>query len=418
MHTIKTANSPFFLHKIESIRTRARLLTELRRAIGLKPAQDIRTEQWEVLENQLATISNKIRRQLQVYTDKYLSEQHEARLRPVLLNRLGELEQELTQAYAFYDTFMDILTQRLSDTIGPLLRGCDALAADGLHRGFLAEVTTMPLVFCERGFGASTLREGVSLLHQAPNPIPFIAIPYARLMEKYNLISIYHEVGHQAMAKLNLVNTFQEVYADAATKAGAAPILRTMFANWSKELLPDFWAFAHTGMAHTSSIRDVLLLPNSLMFQMTAQQQHPPAYLRFLASVEWCRCLWGKGDWDDWAAEWEAHYLMTDLDALSRQAICAARQLLPTIARATIQTKFRKFGGKPLSSLFDFGALEPARLKSLANPAAVTAPGFSTFPLGVQLAAFRLLRESRAMRLPELDARMTQWIIRLPDFIS
>ena len=141
--TDKSPISATFLLKIESLRTRARLLTRLRKMVGLKPHQDIAAVQWEVLNTQLATVSNKIRQQLRIYTDHYLSEQYNPEMQQKLINHLGELEMELTTAYTFYDTFMDILTQRLSDDIGPLLRGCDAIAADALQRSFLADTTIL-----------------------------------------------------------------------------------------------------------------------------------------------------------------------------------------------------------------------------------------------------------------------------------
>ncbi len=311
----------FFLLKIESLRTRARMLPKLRETLALPADRDIRPEQWEVLSNQLATVANRLLHQLRVYTDQHLSDRNEPRMRQALIQRLGELELELSQAYNFYDTYMDVLTQRLSDPIGSLLRGCDAIAADGLRRGFLAEITVPPVVYCERGFGASTLREGVDLQRNVPNPIPFIAIPYARIAEKYNLISIYHEVGHQTLVKLNLLPVLQRVFHESASQAGASTLLSSLFANWSKELGPDFWAFCLTGMAQTCSIRDVLVLPGSAMFQISPFQQHPPAYLRFLMSVEWCKHLWGKGDWDQWEAEWTDLYPTRGLDSTTREAI-------------------------------------------------------------------------------------------------
>lgn len=399
--------------KIESLGTRAKLLTQLRHTLNLKAHQDIRPEQWEALEGQLAAVSNRIRQQLRSYTDRYLSEHRDVRSRAALLNHLGELEVKITQAYTFYDTFMDILSQRLSDHIGPLLRGCDAIAADGLKKGFLADITVPPLVYCDRGFGASTLREGVSLAQQPPNPIPFIGIPYSRMDEKYNLISIYHEVGHQALVKLNLVPTMQRVFADAMAKAGAAPLMQSLFANWSKELAPDFWAFAHTGMAQTASIRDVLILPRDMMFQISPYHPHPPAYLRFLASVSWCRHLWGRGDWDEWEAEWTDIFSLRNMDKLTGETILAARRLLPVAAKAIIGAKFRKLGGKPLLSLFDMKPLEPDKLKALATRGAVASPEFHQQPTGVQLAALRLLRESRTMSLKELNSLMSRWLVGL-----
>lgn len=405
----------FFLLKIESLRTRARLLPRLRQTLGLPPERDIRPEQWEVLENQLATVANRILHQLRVYTDQHLADRSNPRERLALIQRLGELELELSQAYNFYDVFMDVLTQRLSEPIGSLLRGCDAIAEDGLRRGFLADITVTPLVVCDGKFGASILREGVNIQRNVPNPIPFIAIPYARIAEKYNLISIYHEVGHQALVKLNLVSLMQNVYAKAAENAGAGHLLQNLFANWSKELGPDFWAFCLTGMAQTASIRDVLVLPAPMMFQFSAAQPHPPAYLRFLTSVEWCRALWGKGDWDQWEAEWLDLYPVDTLDTTTREVIQAARKILPAIARATLNTRFRKLDNKPISSLFALNELEPAKLKKLAVLDNMSSPSFRQLPTGVQLAAFRLLREKRAQKQTEIDQHMSQWLRNLPN---
>ena len=408
--TSKTPISATFLLKIASLRTRARRLTGLRKMVGLKPHQDIAAVQWDVLESQLAAVSNKIRGQLRIYTDHYLSEQHQIETRQVLINRLGELEMELTSAYTFYDTFMDMLTQRLSDDIGPLLRGCDRIAADALQRSFLAETTVPPLVYCDRGFGASTLREGVHLSKNIPNPIPFIAIPYSRMMEKYNLISINHEVGHQALIKLNMVTLWQQVFKEALNKALAPPIIQDLYANWSKEIVPDFWAFCLSGMAQTCSIRDVLVLPTPMMFSISTLQPHPPSYIRFLVSVECCRQMWGQGDWDDWEIEWLTLYPMIDLDDATRQIIMDAKQYIPVVARALLRTKFKKLAGKPLTSLFDMAVLNPKTLKKLAYTEGPLSAEFKALSIGAQLGVFRLMREKRTIKQTDIDRLMTNWL--------
>lgn len=408
--TMARTVSSSILQKIESLRTRARLLTHLRQTLSLKPHQDISPEQWEVLETQLATVSNKIRQQLRIYTDHYFSERYDAKMQQVLMNRLGELEMELTTAYGFYDTFMDILTQRLSDEIGTLLRGCDVIAAFGLQRGSLEDITVPPIVYCDRGFGASTLREGVNISPHTPNPIPFIAIPYSRLAEKYNLVSISHEVGHQALAKLNMVEIWQKVFHDVLKKNEASPMICSLYANWSKEILPDFWAFCLSGMAQTCSLRDVLVMPSAMMFSISPAQPHPPSYIRFLVSVEWCRQLWGKGDWDEWEKEWITIYPLSILDETTRQIIEEAKRFIPFIGKAMLQTTFKKLNNKPLTSLFDLSILEPNSMKKYATTEGVLSKAFKELPLGVQLGIFRLLREKRQVKQADIDKLMTAWL--------
>ncbi len=404
------ASKDTIIQKIESLRFRAKLLTGLRKMLDLKRHQDISVEQWEVLETQLATVSNKIRQHLRIYADRYLSERNDPKVRQMLINRLGEVEIELTNAYTFFDTFMDVLTQRLSDDIGPLLRGCDAIAADALRRGFLADITVPPLVYCDRGFGASTLREGVNIQRNVPNPIPFIAIPYSRMNEKYNLISINHEAGHQALVKLNMVVLWQTVVKESLAKAGAPTLIQDLYANWSRELIPDFWAFCLSGMGQTASLRDVLMLPTSMMFSISTGQPHPPSYLRFLISVEWCRQLWGKGDWEVWAEEWQSFYPFDDIDEPTRTLIEEAQKYIPTVGKVILTTKFKKLNNKPLTSLFDLPKLEPNSMKKWANTEGVLSSEFKQLPIGVQLGIFRLMREKRENKQADIDRLMDVWL--------
>jgi len=397
----------FLLSKIEALKARTELLTGLNKVVSTKDFPNIKPAQWYAINNQLNTVANKISHQLDTYTDKYLIKAGDERGKSKLINALGEIELELSQAYSFYDTYMDILTQRLSPVLGPLLRGCDAIAADGLKHEYLTSVTKDPIVYCDRGFGASILREGVTLA-KTVNPIAFIAIPYSRLAEKYNLISIYHEVGHQALNKLNLVEPFQQVFSLCAKNAGANQFLQNMFANWSKEIIPDFWAFGFTGMGQTSSMRDVLLVPQTMALGISPYQQHPPPYLRFLISVEWCRFLWGRGDWDDWAEEWESFYPVENADKVTREIILQAKKILPNVARATITTRFRKLNNKNISSLFNMDSITPFNLKKCTSK-----ERFLNQSIGVQLSAFRLMRDKKNMQIAKLNAIINSWLINL-----
>ena len=398
------------LMKVESIQARARLLMGLRNMVGLKPDQDISPFQWEVLESQLTAVSNTVRERLRAITDRFLSEQHDPRMRQKFIDHLGEMELELTSAYLFYDTYMDILTQRLSDNLGPLLKGCDAIAANALQRSFLAETTVAPLVYCDRGFGASTLREGVLLSKSILNPISFIAIPYSRINEKYNLISINHEVGHQTLIKLNMVGLWQQVFKEALKRANASPIIQDLYANWSKEIVPDFWAFCLSGMAQTCSIRDILVLPTRMMFSISGLQPHPPSYLRFLVSVECCRHLWGKGDWDEWEDDWVELYPMDNLDSMTRQLIITAKSFIPVVVKAMFQTRFKKLNNKALTDLFALEEVSPQTLDKFSTLEGVLSESFKSLSIGAQLAVFRLLREKRKVKLVHIDSMMDIWL--------
>lgn len=392
---------------------RAKALSNLREEVALPPERDLKKEQWEALQGQLVSVSNSHLQRLRTYTDKFLADRNDPAVRRHLVEFLGRLELEITRSFNFYDTYMDLLTQRLSKPIGELLRGCDVIAFDGIRRGFLADITVPPIVYCERGFGASTLRENINILPNVPNPLQFIAIPYSRLVEKYNLISIYHEVGHQALVKLNFVQLFEKVFDEQLAKAGASDLLRSLFVNWSKELSPDFWAFCLTGMAQTCSLRDILFLPQKHITCINTSQTHPPAYLRFLVSVYWCRHLWGKGDWDMWEQEWKEQFPVDNLDKITRGVILSIERFLPLIAKIYCDTKYKKLDNKPLTSLFSPEKLTPGRLKKMADENAVSTPNFRLEPIGVQLAVFRLMRENRQNKQAYLDNIMREWLITI-----
>lgn len=400
-------NNSFLLSKIEALKARTELLTGLNKVVSTKDFPNVKPSQWYAINNQLNTVASKISQQLSLYSDRFLLEAHDESVKSKLINALGEIELELSEAYVFYDTYMDILTQRLSPVLGPLLRGCDAIAADGLKHEYLTSVTKSPIVYCDRGFGASILREGVSLA-KTVNPIAFIAIPYSRLAEKYNLISIYHEVGHQALNKLNLVEPFQQVFSICAMNAGANQFLQNMFANWSKEIIPDFWAFGHTGMGQTSSMRDVLLVPQAMALGISPYQQHPPPYLRFLISVEWCRFLWGRGEWDHWADEWDTFYPIDNADKVIKEIILQAKKILPNVARATLTTRFKKLNNKNICSLFEMDSLSPKNFERCTNR-----EHFLNQSIGVQLATFRLTRDKKDMPIAKLNSILNSWLINL-----
>lgn len=406
----RSALNGTLLSKIESLKARIELLPGLRKVVAGSTDQVITRDQWFAISNQLQAVANKLLRQLDGITEGYLPAAEKEPGSDVLADKLGDLELELSVAFGFYDTCMDILTQRLSADLGPLLRGCDAIAADGLKHDYLPGITRNPIVYCDRGFGASILREGVAV-SKTVNPVAFIAIPYARLAEKYNLISIYHEVGHQAMSKLNLVDTFRDVFASVVKNEGGNLALQSMFANWSKEIVPDFWAFAHTGMGQTSSMKDILLVPKNMAFQVSAYQQHPPSYLRFLFSVEWCRFLWGRGEWDSWEEEWDSLYPLSKENEMTKANIRAAKKLLPATAASVITTRLKKLNRKPLISLFDIDTVAPAKLRFVS--ANICNDKSGSRPIGVQLAGFRLLRDQNSIPINSINEAMKKWLISL-----
>lgn len=403
-----------FPRRIESIRIRINSLDSLRRMVALSPAYDITGRQWSVLESQLAASKSRLLSKLKRGSRKYLPQIRDPRAAISFNALLGEIETEMARAFVLFDTYADVLTQRHSPELGPALAGCDVLAWDAINRNSPALSTIEPpVVYCDRGFGASTLREGVSFPDRTPNPLPLIQIPYSRLKEKHNLTSILHEAGHEAMVRLGFVRTMPKAFSAALTRAGAPEEIVRLYSLWTSEIGPDFWTFCLSGLAQPATIREILALPPSHVFRVSWTDPHPPPYLRLLLSAEWCRQVWGRGIWDDWEKEWKELYPLEGVLAEDEKIIGDAVRYVPVIGRTLLNTKFRVLDRKVIPDLFNLSVLDPSKLQR-----AVDAMDFGSLDLKglspcAHLAVLRMMREQRMPREEKLDEIMTRWLRKL-----
>lgn len=400
--------------RADSLRFRIDELSSLRELVGLPARQDITRRQWSVLELQLASTEARLRERLTQATDRHLPNAHEVDSARPLNAALGELELELSRAFTFFDTYMDVLTQRHTPLLGSLLAGCDVLACDAIRRDHPAlQMIEPPVVFCDRGFGAWIVRENVRLSDGASNPMPLIQIPYSRLREKPNLGSIAHEAGHQGLATLGLVTVLSAVLRAAVARAGAPRALVDLFGLWAKEIGPDFWTFCATGIAAAGGLAEILALPPRIAFRVSYTDPHPPPFLRVLLAFELCRQEWGHGVWDEWEEEWLRLYPLRGITRETARLLRHARRYLPRVAGALRTTKFRVLGGRKIPDLFELSALHPRELEwklRRADSGVLTLDRRS--PCG-HLAVFRLLKERGRHSEERLDAIMGRWLVTL-----
>jgi len=405
-----------FRKRIDSIRLRIETLPALRKLVAIPPKYDITRRQWSLLESQLSSAAASLLSQLKRGAREYLPNVHNPEVARRLNVLLGKVELEMSRAFAFFDTYMDVLTQRNTPELGPMLAGCDVLAWDAIKKDHPAlDIVEPPLVYCDRGFGASILREDVLLPDGTPNPMPLIQIPYSRLKEKYNLTSILHEAGHQAMVRLGLVTALPAAFRDALNRVGASDPIKDLFSIWSKEIGPDFWGFCASGIAQVATIKEILALPSSHVFRISWMDPHPPAYLRALLSFEWCRQVWGKGDWETWEKEWLELYPLDDVPAETQNIIRKTREYLPVISRALLSTKFNTLGRRAIPDLFDLSALAPSELKRIARTADSGKLNLKDLSPCAQLAIFRLIRDRSKLTEAEVDKIMTKWLLKLAE---
>jgi len=402
-----------FQRRVESARMRIEALSSLRKTVAL-PTRCLTARQWFVIENQLNTVQARLQSRLKRAAREHFPQLENPKAARSFNSLLGEIELEMTTAFTFYDTYSDVLTQRGSPELGPLLSGCDVLAWDSMRRNHPAlKMIEPPLVYCDRGFGASILREGVIFPDKSPNPMPLIQIPYSRLKEKWNLTSILHEAGHEAIIRLGLKNAIPNALRASLKDAGAPDSIADLFAMWALEIGPDFWAFCGSGLAQAAGIREILALPPSHVFRVSWTDPHPPPYLRVLLSFEWCRQVWGRGAWDDWKKEWQEMYPLEQAPRGTRNVLERGNAFLPAVARALIETKFVELNRRAISDLFRLSAVNPLALEKAVRSADSGKLNLCGLSPGSQLAVFRLVRERGKLAEEVIDRAMTQWLVKL-----
>jgi hypothetical protein len=410
----KRARGDDLRRRADALLFRIKGLTNLRRLVNLSGEQDVTERQWSVLEMQLSAASAQLVARTKRAVDELLPRAANPKARRRLNAALGRIELDMSRAFTFFDTYMDVLTQRRSGELGPVLAGCDVLAYQAMRRKHPTLIMIEPpLVFCDRGFGAAIVRESVRFPDGSANPMPLIQIPYSRLREKCNLTSILHEAGHQSLTRLQLVQALPRALRSALGRAGAPPAVCDLYALWAFEIGPDFWGFCLCGSAQASAMRELFALPPSHALRISATDPHPPPYLRVLLAFDWCRRAWGRGRWDVWEREWETLYPFEAARPDARALLRDARRFVPVVGDTLFNSRFSELEGRPLIDLFDFSAVAPAEVARVAARAASGVLDLRGLTPCTQLAVFAELRELDAMSDERLDELMTAWLRRL-----
>lgn len=398
-----------------SVVEKVKLLCTLQKSVALSAENSIDESQWSVIEAPLLAVAAKLHTSLDQEGRNCLRHTHDAHRQRNFAELLGRTELMLSKAFMYFDTFVDLLSQRHLPGVGPLLAGCEMLAWDALLKDHASLYNiAKPLVFFNRGFGAAILREGVPLPDGTPNPLDIIQIPYTKMTSKYDLTSIIHETGHSAMARLELADELARAVEDALTDAGAPVVIRRLYSAWCKEIGPDFWGFCNCGIAQAASLMEILMLPQQMVFKIASQTSNPPPFLRILLAFEWCRQLWGEGEWDEWEKQWLTIYPLETAPVEDRNLLAAAKARVSVVSRVLIDTPFRALGHRTILDLFHLDRIAPHHLKSIIRRAVPgRLPDMSTLSPCGQLALLRTLRDTRNLSESSIDDMMTAWLVML-----
>lgn len=402
-----------FAQRVTSLRRRARSLRGLRELVGIERGRhDLSETQWVAIEAELGAVADRFELQLDKIARAGLVRTHRRADRRLFASELGRLELELASAYGLFDTFTDVLTQRASTWLGPLLKGCDVLALDALRRDQhpALAVASAPVVYLNRGFGAAILRSGVTISPSSRAPLPLLQIPYARLQEKYHLASLVHEVGHEALVRIGLRDRLVRAVHDKLDGL-VSDVVRDACARWMLELGPDFWAFGCCGAAQAMTVRDVLSLPVALSLDVRPQAVHPPVYFRTLVAFDWCRRAFGRGEWDDWERSFRDLFPLSQAKKADREILDEAiRVALPRMSDVLFSHRFAVLGQRALADLFDLARVHPARLQRDFHGTSVRSRAFAAERPTTQLSVFRWMREQSRISERSLDEAMTAWL--------
>jgi hypothetical protein len=113
--------------RIQSIQFQIESLPKLRMLVMLPTHADITNRQWTVIEPQLVASSARLSSRLNRASEMLLARAGETGPARELNGALGQIEFDMTRAFTFFDTYMDVLTQRHAPQLGAMLAGCDVL---------------------------------------------------------------------------------------------------------------------------------------------------------------------------------------------------------------------------------------------------------------------------------------------------
>ena len=408
------ASNDNLFRRFETTKKRILVLSSLKRLINLSEKDDIKQNQWQSIEARLVITQEDLLSQLDKAGKKYLDKINNPEIARKLNNILGEIDLKLSKAITFFDTYFDILTQRKVKSLSEILAGCDVIASDAIknkHR--LLDLLEDPIVFFDRGFGASIIREGATFPNQIKNPVPLLQIPYSRFVSKYDLSSIIHEAGHLVMVKLGLKFILPRLFRNVLSLTGAPKSVIELYSLWTSEIGPDFWGFCNCGQAQTSSIKEILSLPPQNVFQILPGDRHPPPYIRVLLSINWCKYQWGNGEWDKWQREWLNFYPIELAPKEISKSFEIYMSYIPLITKILFNTNFKILDGKKIPDLFEMNLISPRNIKRIANSIQSGKLNLKGQKPSIQLAVFKWIRDNTNYSEDIIDKVMSKWLIGL-----
>lgn len=250
------------------------------------------------------------------------------------------------------DIFADVLSQRSEHEVGIWLCGLDVLAEDGLT--FVKDYFDPPalMVFLDRGHGAAIRRAKTRLPGGDLNPVAVIQIPRERLVGSGIASSLIHEVGHQAIEMLGVLKSLKIAIASEQQAVGTGHDAWGYYERWISEIMADYWALGHLGIAATLGLMGVVTLPGYFQFRLDLQDPHPAPYVRVKLSCEFGKALFPDAQWDKVWTMWKLFYCTDRLSPEKQNLLYLLDEKMPCFIELVNNHRPCSLKGKRLADIF------------------------------------------------------------------
>lgn len=265
------------------------------------------------------------------------------RVYQILRNRFDALQTTV-------DIFADALTQRAEVGVGPILRGLDVLAQDGLRTHPQLYETPPVVCYLDRGIGGAIRRVFTNLPGGGSNGVALVRIPRERLCGN-GLASLLHEVGHQGSALLDLPRAYTRVLLSAVRRGQLASDVGRYWITKISEVLADAWACAKLGAAGTLGLFAVLGRTPRFTFHDEPTDPHPMPWIRGCFSVAFGAAAMPHSLWAELGEMWRTLYPVSRAGDRARTLLGRIVPSIDTVARFMAEARLPELGGRSLPEL-------------------------------------------------------------------
>jgi hypothetical protein len=272
------------------------------------------------------------------------------------------------------------------------------------------------ICYLDRDIGGAIRRARTRVPGGGENPVAIVRIPRERMVGTGIASSLFHEVGHQAVALLDLVNSLRPTLQGLQRGAGSGRIAWQLWERWISEIVADFWSVARVGIAATLGLIGVVSLPRAFVFRLNVDDPHPTPWIRVKLSAAIGEALYPHPQWRRVSALWESYYPQAGLTAEVRQLIAELQASMPAFVALLVNHRPRSLRGRALTEALDTEQRRPARLAALhqlwvSDPSQLyrASPSIAFAVIGQARADGRMSPEDESALIAKL---LTYWALR------